>query len=79
MFANYTHITVSLLKAWKVTVVRMECDDVTLRGSIYTRKCSFKKIYFFKTLQARCQTGLYSTYSQESLLPVRASEQGNVI
>ena len=27
MFANCTHIMVSPLKAWKVTVVGIECDD----------------------------------------------------
>ena len=27
MFANCTHVIVSLLKAWKVTVVWIECND----------------------------------------------------
>ena len=27
MFVNCTHIIVSLLKAWKVTMVGIECDD----------------------------------------------------
>ena len=29
IFVNCTHIVVSLLKAWKVTVVGIECDDAT--------------------------------------------------
>ena len=31
-FANCTHIIVSLLKAWKVTVVWIECDDAVFNA-----------------------------------------------
>ena len=27
IFANYTHIIVSVIKAWNVTVVGIECDN----------------------------------------------------
>ena len=59
-----THIIVSLLKAWKVTMVGIECDDAALYlychskfKNVHTRNCSLKNI-FFKILQARWQTGL---------------------
>ena len=32
-FANYTHIMVSLLKAWKVTIVGIECNRATLSST----------------------------------------------
>ena len=47
MFANCTHIIVSLLKAWKVTVVGIECDGATfniiLRRS--TPEIVFKNLF----------------------------------
>ena len=32
-FANCTHAIVSLLKAWKVTVVWIECDDASFNAT----------------------------------------------
>ena len=43
-FANGTHIIVSLLKAWKVTVVGIKCDDPSFNSipkKFHTRNCSF--------------------------------------
>ena len=35
MFANCTHVIVYLLKAWKVTVVWIECHNAVLFSSIF--------------------------------------------
>ena len=51
MFANCTHIIVSLLKAWKVTVVGIERDNAILQ--CYPN-CSFKKIIFFSKFCKHC-------------------------
>ena len=37
MFANCTHIIVSLLKAWKVTLVGIECDECCLLTSFQVK------------------------------------------
>ena len=60
MFAKCTHIIVNLLKAWKVTVVRIDCEDaafnVISRWST-TEIVLFRK-HFFNILQAQWQTEL---------------------
>ena len=48
MFANFIHIITSPLKAWKVTVVGLECDNAAFYGNfkkVHTRNCSFKKFF----------------------------------
>ena len=69
-FANCTHIIVSLLKAWKVTMVGIECDvppfNIISRNS-YQKLFFQEKIFFSKF----CKQGGkldYSRYSQVSLL-----------
>ena len=37
MFANCTHIIVSILKAWKVTVVGIQCDGAAFFNAISRR------------------------------------------
>ena len=48
--ANCTHIMVSLLKAWKLTVVGIECDDAAFLTSF--QEGPHQKLFF----QGNCQT-----------------------
>ena len=52
MFANDTHIIVSLLNVWKVNMVGIECDDATFNviSRRYTLEVvlSRKTLFFFK-------------------------------
>ena len=46
MFANCTHIMLSLLKVWKVTVVGTECNDAAFLMSFQEdQNCSFKDFF----------------------------------
>ena len=61
MFANCTHIIVTLLKAWQVTMVGIECDDATFERhfkKVHTKNSYFKKKNFFSKSEARWQIGL---------------------
>ena len=55
-----THI---ILKAWKVTVVGIECDDAVISRKCTTEIVLSKKKFLIKILQARLQTGLWYIYS----------------
>ena len=44
MFAKSTHIMVSLLKAWKLTVVGIECDDAAFLMSF--QEGPHQKLFF---------------------------------
>ena len=46
-FASLDRLIVSLLKAWKVTVVRAECDNAAFQShfkKVDTRNCSLIKL-----------------------------------
>ena len=58
IFVNCTHIIVSILKAWKVTVVWIECDDVIISRKCIPEIVLSRKKSFIKILQAWWQTGL---------------------
>ena len=54
-----THIIVSLLKAWNMTVVEIECEGAALFQEGPTQEMvSSSKNNFFKFLRAKWQTGL---------------------
>ena len=56
-YANYTHIMVSLLKAWKVTVVGIECNGAAF-FHVIPKEGPHQKLFFqgfFKILQVRWQ------------------------
>ena len=55
-FANYTHIFVSFLKAWMVTVQGIDCYNAAFYchfKKAHTRNRSFKKKNFFSPNSAR--------------------------
>ena len=64
MFANCTHVIVSLLKACNVAVVGIECGDAPFNKKVHNRNCSFKE----KSYKQNGGKLDYSRYCQVSLL-----------
>ena len=53
-----THISVNILKAWKVTMVGIECNDAIISRKRTTEIVLSIKNSLIKILQARWQTRL---------------------